>query len=366
MAKHISKKKKTTSMMIISTESTDEEDEWILETLEANVQKDTSTPSQTTIIPPKDSVAKSFAEEARTSDILAYVSNTDANVIIGEDDSKKDEQDSPTFENVIKNPFTSLFSSQSTDPPTTTSPIKESIFIETENESKGFGDLGGGNFVSCLEVDGLLKLLEGKITLKVSGMLKDSECRLYEKVDLCDQYNELRVNSQNSTFEGDLKALQMAKKERHVLFIQDVKKVCEDVNLKIQELHQYMDKEIACVRTDYASLNQKVDIIFDAVTKFAKLYESWSPQLSQLSTTKNKNFMEVITLLKELKELSTKPVSSSQLSSDFLLQKFSQFEDILLKQLAPLSRISILFPTTDAPSVYMSHPKNRRRKHFRG
>ncbi|CAI9298591.1 unnamed protein product [Lactuca saligna] len=137
MAKHISKKKKK--------------------------KKKTNT----TVIPPEDSVDKSFFKEAQTSDILAHVSNMDANVIMGEDDSKKDEQgkpshvtsetfvsfppqitpiipitsttDSPTFENIIKHPFTSLFSSQSTDPPTTTSPIQASIFMETENEYEVFG-----------------------------------------------------------------------------------------------------------------------------------------------------------------------------------------------------------------------------------
>ncbi|CAI9262823.1 unnamed protein product [Lactuca saligna] len=61
MAKHISKKKKKTSTVIISTESTDNEDEWILETPTANLQKDTSTTSQTAVIPPEDSVAKSFS-----------------------------------------------------------------------------------------------------------------------------------------------------------------------------------------------------------------------------------------------------------------------------------------------------------------
>ncbi|CAI9277771.1 unnamed protein product [Lactuca saligna] len=151
MAKHMSKKKKKkTRTMIISTESIDDEDERIPETPEANLQKDTSTP-QITVIPPEDSVAKSFTKEARTSNILAHVSNMHVNVIMGQDDSNKDEQgkpsnvtsetfvffppqitpvipitsttDSPTFENVIKHPFTSLFSSQSTDPPTTTSPI---------------------------------------------------------------------------------------------------------------------------------------------------------------------------------------------------------------------------------------------------
>ncbi|CAI9299849.1 unnamed protein product [Lactuca saligna] len=46
--------------------------------------------------------------------------------------------DSPTFANIISQPFTNLFSSQSTDPPTTTSPIKDS-FMDTENDSEGFG-----------------------------------------------------------------------------------------------------------------------------------------------------------------------------------------------------------------------------------
>ncbi|CAI9283413.1 unnamed protein product [Lactuca saligna] len=240
---------------IISSESTADEDETIPETPEANLQKDTFTPSQTTVVPPEDSIAKSLSEEARTSDILVNVSNTDANVIMGEDASKKEDQgkpsivtletfvsfppkitpvipttsttDSPTFKNIIKHPITSLFSSYSIDPPTTTSPIQEYIFMETEHESEGFGgtfenlefddekadfpdhmlmimkqfkilntklnlilqsqaDLGGGNSMTSLEVDGLLKLLEGRITSKVSGMIKDSESRILEKDDICD------------------------------------------------------------------------------------------------------------------------------------------------------------------------------------
>lgn len=50
-------------------------------------------------------------------------------------------KDSPTFTHIISHPFTTLFSSQSTDPPTTTSPLKDS-FEQTELESEGFG----GNF----------------------------------------------------------------------------------------------------------------------------------------------------------------------------------------------------------------------------
>ncbi|CAI9281411.1 unnamed protein product [Lactuca saligna] len=228
MAKHISKKKKK-SKVIISSESTADENETIPETPEADLQK-------------------SASEESRTSDIFVNVSHTDANVTMGEDASHTTVQgkisdvtpdiivslppqltpitpttstnDSHTFANIIKQSIISLFSSQSTDPPTTTSPIQDSSFMETEHESEG----------TSLEVDGLLKMLEGRISSKVSGMIKDSESRLLEKIDLCDHSNEMRVNAQKSTFEGDMKELKLVTKERHVLFVQDVKKVREDVN----------------------------------------------------------------------------------------------------------------------------------------
>ncbi|CAI9299405.1 unnamed protein product [Lactuca saligna] len=128
-----------------------------------------------------------------------------------------------------------------------------------------------------------------------------------------------------------------------------MKKVREDVNYKIQELRQDIEKEIANVRTEFACLIKKVDIICDVVPRFAKLYESMSPQIAQLSTTENKNFMEVFTMLKELKTLSSTLASSSLLSYEDLINKFSKFEALLVQQPTPLSRISTLLPTTDAP-----------------
>ncbi|CAI9276555.1 unnamed protein product [Lactuca saligna] len=92
MAKQISKKKKK-SKMIISSESTADEDETIPETPKSDIYKKSSTPAPEDVIPPNDSVAKSVSEEARTSDILVNVSNTDANVIMGEDASHKADQE---------------------------------------------------------------------------------------------------------------------------------------------------------------------------------------------------------------------------------------------------------------------------------
>lgn len=85
------------------------------------------------------------------------------------------------------------------------------------------------------------------------------------------------------------------------------------------------------VQNDYASLNQKVDIICDVVTKFVKLYEGLSPQITQISKTETENFEGVIKLLKELKEISTTLVLSPLITLEFLSQKFVQFEAILNK-----------------------------------
>ncbi|CAH1428483.1 unnamed protein product [Lactuca virosa] len=89
----------------------------------------------------------------------------------------------------------------------------------------------------------MLKTFEAKVVSKVCGMVRDSEIRLLEKVDHNDQNNELRVNSLTSMFRGEVNEFKHLVKERHVLFVQDVKKVREDVNLQLQELRQDMQKE---------------------------------------------------------------------------------------------------------------------------
>ncbi|CAI9302475.1 unnamed protein product [Lactuca saligna] len=164
MEKQISQKKRR--RVILSSESTADEGEIIPETLKATLIKDSSQLDTSVSTPPEALFAKTVSVEARTSDIPVNISDMDTNVIMGEDDSNKAAKgnpssvvsdsfislptqitpivpitsttDSPTFGNIISQPFTSFFSSQSTDPPATTSPIKDS-FIDTENESEIFG-----------------------------------------------------------------------------------------------------------------------------------------------------------------------------------------------------------------------------------
>ncbi|CAI9283832.1 unnamed protein product [Lactuca saligna] len=153
MAKHISKKKKKKKRkMIICSESTADEDETIPETPKADLHKESSTPAPTDVIPPEESVAKSVFEEARTSDILVNVSNSDANVIMGEDASHKADQEGfrGTFENLE-------FDEEETDfPDHMLMTMKQFKILNTKFNSilQSQADLGGGNSVTSLEVDG--------------------------------------------------------------------------------------------------------------------------------------------------------------------------------------------------------------------
>ncbi|CAI9277340.1 unnamed protein product [Lactuca saligna] len=306
MAKHISQKKKR--KLIISSNSTTDDTEFIPETPEATLIIDSSIVDTLVTQPPKVLFAKTVYVEARTSDITVNISDMGTNVIMGENNSK----------------------------------------IADQADIGG----GGGSSVSSLEVDSLLKVFESKVTNKFSSMIRDYEGRLLEKVDSVDQSNDLRMTSQRQDFLHEVKELKLVTKERHVLFVQEVKKVREDVNLQIRELREDMQKEVKAVKQDDASVNQRIDIICDAVTRFVKLFESMSPQFTLISEKQDKHFGDLLGLLKELKELFVKPVPSSLITSEYFSHKFLQFEAILHKQLSPLTRISNLLPSmSDAPPV---------------
>ncbi|CAI9293826.1 unnamed protein product [Lactuca saligna] len=179
---------------------------------------------------------------------------------------------------------------------------------------------GGGSLVSSFEIDGLLKACEARMVSNMSGMLKDSVLRILEKIDHAEHTKELRINSFNSKYVGVVKELTNV---QNTLFVMDLKKVREDINLKLQELHDDMVREVTVVQNDYATLHKKVDIICDAVTEYFTLYESMSPQITQLSTTDNQQFGEVISMLIDLKESVLNPVTSSIITPEFLSQNFT-------------------------------------------
>ncbi|CAI9296059.1 unnamed protein product [Lactuca saligna] len=153
MARRLSQKKRR--KLIISSDSTADDTEVIPETPEATLIIDSSKADASVTQPSEVLIAKTIPVEDRTSNITVNISDMGKNFIIGVDIVKTEAQgitstivsdyfislpsqitpiipttsttDSPTFTHIISHPFTTLFSSQSTDPPTTTSPLKDSF-----------------------------------------------------------------------------------------------------------------------------------------------------------------------------------------------------------------------------------------------
>ena len=162
--------------------------------------------------------------------------------------------------------------------------------------------------------------------IEVDVMLKAQELRLLNKIDQSDKTNDLRVKAQSETFNGALEELQTVSKKRHVLFVQDVKTVQEDVNRKLEELKVDMEKEINELSTNYCSLLSKVDIVAAVVTKVVECYQSLIPKIDDKATGDITCFGKLDAMLSELKEMVSKSGSSSLLTPEFLTQKFRLFE----------------------------------------
>ncbi|CAI9281897.1 unnamed protein product [Lactuca saligna] len=289
MAKKILKKKKKMKKKQLVIPMKSSEEEQVPETPEPKPIIQPTSPEKIVVIIPEVSSTKSYYEEVRTSDITVNVSDTVANVIMGEGDLTKETTQPPqggfggTFEDLA-------FDEEEEDfPDHMLMSMKQFKILNKKLNSiiSSQADMGGGSSLSSFEVDGLMKACEARMLSKMFGMLKDLELRIIEKIDHVEHTTYLRINSFNSKHVGVVKELRNVQKERHTLFVRDVKKVREDVNLKLQELQNDMVREVIVVQNNYATLHKKFDIICDAITKYVTLYESLSPQITQLSTTEN-------------------------------------------------------------------------------
>ncbi|CAI9269747.1 unnamed protein product [Lactuca saligna] len=252
--------------------------------------------------------------------------------------------DSPTFQSIMDQPFTTIFSTQSTDPPNPSSPVAETMAIDEETDNEGFGGTFEALSFDEAEEDFPDHMLMTMKQFKILNSKLNSILQSQANVGSTG-INILEVDS----LMKEMGKVLVITKERHVLFVQEVKKVREDVNMQIRELREEMMKEVQHIQQGYESTHQKIDIICDAVVQCVKMFEPVNPQMISLSATEEQHFGELVKLLKELKEISSKS-SSPIISQEFLSQKFVHFEAILQKHLTPLLRISSLLPNvSDAP-----------------
>ena len=65
-------------------------------------------------------------------------------------------------------------------------------------------------------------------------------------------------------FQSKVKKFRDVAKERHILFFEEVNKVQEFVNLKVESLNSEPSKEVAKLEQGHMSLHTKLDVVFEA------------------------------------------------------------------------------------------------------
>ncbi|CAI9275185.1 unnamed protein product [Lactuca saligna] len=139
-------------------------------------------------------------------------------------------------------------------------------------------------------------------------------------------------------------------KEKHLLYVQTVKKVREAVNIKLEELRVDMAKEVAVISHDFSTLHTKVDIIAVAVTNVMKWYQSLILKVDKIEELDTKSFSKIEDSFINLNDLVSKISSSSSLiTPNSLSQKFAALESILKAELDPLANLLNLMSTTAPP-----------------
>ncbi|KAL7591219.1 hypothetical protein Lser_V15G33877 [Lactuca serriola] len=319
-------------------------------------------------------LTKSITEEVPISDTVVNVSDTGA-PIPSVASTLPIITTSSIFDHALQNPFTTLFPSPSPE-----NPIPSQQMSDPEVEGGAFGGvLDDISFDSeeeeipdhMLMTGKQFKILNQKLktiiqsqadsgrmssisAMEVDIMIKGAEKRILEKVDQSDKNNELRVQAQGNNFTTTLKDLKAANKERHLLFIQDVKKVCEDVNFKIQELKSDIEKDLQAVNTRQEDLHKHVVEILSQLHKLNNI-----PVVADQNAATMEKFDILIKLVTELKSAVSQSSTSQIITPEFLSLKINTLEQAIQKALAPISNFSSLLPK-GAPPVFTGVQGERR------
>lgn len=134
--------------------------------------------------------------------------------------------------------------------------------------------------------------------VEVEYLIKEAEKHILEKVDQVDKNTELRIQAQGSTFSGVVKELKAVTKERHVLFVQDVKKVREDVNFKIHELKNEIAKELKDIHSQHLEVLKQVDVVATELNKVVT-----APILEANHKETKEKFDQLLKMVTDLKQV---------------------------------------------------------------
>ncbi|CAI9299054.1 unnamed protein product [Lactuca saligna] len=157
--------------------------------------------------------------------------------------------------------------------------------------------------------------------IEVDVLLRSQEHRLKVVIEQIESKYEERVKHHVENFQSEFKQLREVAEEQHILFFEEVKKVQEYINLKVESLKSELLKEVTKVEQCHLSLQTKLNVFSEEIRKLVENFTAFSIKDPQVFT-KTEDF------LARLKESILKLYSSpeSPPSQESLSQMFSSLE----------------------------------------
>ncbi|CAH1437980.1 unnamed protein product [Lactuca virosa] len=84
---------------------------------------------------------------------------------------------------------------------------------------------------------------------------------------------------QSKSFDYEIQKLRDIAKERHELFVEQVTKIKEYVDLKVAKLKSELSKEVRKIEQNYTLLHSKVDVIATVISKLVELNTKYTNKL---------------------------------------------------------------------------------------
>ncbi|CAI9291685.1 unnamed protein product [Lactuca saligna] len=154
-----------------------------------------------------------------------------------------------------------------------------------------------------------------------------------------------------SKFEYEVQKLRDVAKEHHILFFEEVKKVEESVNQKVEVLKCEMLKEVAKIEQNYLTLHVKINVVVEAIKKLVEYYTSFTTKFDTQIDVDSKVFAKLEEFVGSLKESISKLDTShtSFVTQGSLSNMFSSLETYLKVELAPFLKLVNLMPSNAQP-----------------
>ncbi|CAI9267456.1 unnamed protein product [Lactuca saligna] len=137
-------------------------------------------------------------------------------------------------------------------------------------------------------------------------MLKSQENRLKLAMEKIEKQHGDRLKDHACNFENEVTKLHDIAKERHEIFLEQVKKLEDSVNLQVVELKSEMSKEVDKIEKNYSLLHGMDDVNVDAIKKLVEYKNLYSTKLDAKSEQDSKVFEKLEEFLGSLKESRSK------------------------------------------------------------